>query len=446
MSIENILFNDITLGMDYQREHLVRSSDFALFTMLAGSHSCEGVVASPAIGVFLFITSACINSFPGHGAILKEQALHAHGDVRQGDVLQIALTVTHKCFEHNEVVLAATCHNQGGELLVSGNVTVTAPTEKCISHYEEVPQFTLRSPQVFAKLRQQTDLLPAVVTAVVHPCDRESLLGAMAAAQAKLIVPILVGPEAKIRALAQQEDIELGNTRIVDTAHSHDSAALAVALCRSGEAAALMKGSLHTDEMMSAVTCSKTGLRTGKRLSHVFVMDVPAYARPLLVTDAAINIAPDLAAKVDITQNAINLAHILGIPCPKVALLSAVETVYEKMPSTLDAALLCKMADRGQITGALLDGPLAFDNAISMTAAKMKRIVSPVAGQADILVVPDIESGNMLAKQMSYFAGADSAGIVLGARVPIVLTSRADDIQTRLASAAVMVLVAHAVK
>nr|WP_314901411.1 hypothetical protein [uncultured Deefgea sp.] len=176
MSIENILFNDITLGMNYQREHLVRSSDFALFTMLAGSHSCEGVAAAPAIGVFFFITSACINSFPGHGAILKEQALHAHGDVRQGDVLTIALTVTHKCGQHNEVILAATCHNQLGELLVSGNVTVTAPTEKCISHYEEVPQFTLRSPQVFAKLRQQTDLLPAVVTAVVHPCDRESII------------------------------------------------------------------------------------------------------------------------------------------------------------------------------------------------------------------------------------------------------------------------------
>lgn len=446
MSIENILFNDITLGMNYQREHVVRSSDFALFTMLAGSQTCEGIASTPAIGVFLFITSACINSFPGHGAILKEQALHSHGEVRQGDVLTIALSVTHKCVQHNEVILAATCHNQAGQLLVTGNVTVTAPIEKCISHYEEVPQFTLRSPQVFAKLREKTDLLPAVVTAVVHPCDRESLLGAMAAASAQLIVPILVGPEAKIRALAEQENVDLSTTRIVDTAHSHDSAEIAVALCRAGEAAALMKGSLHTDEMMSAVTSSKTGLRTGRRLSHVFVMDVPAYARPLLVTDAAINIAPDLAAKVDITQNAINLAHILGITMPKVALLSAVETVYEKMPSTLDAALLCKMADRGQITGALLDGPLAFDNAISMTAAKMKKIVSPVAGQADILVVPDIESGNMLAKQMSYFAGADSAGIVLGASVPIVLTSRADDIQTRLASAAVMVLVANSMK
>ena len=295
----------------------------------------------------------------------------------------------------------------------------------------------------FDKLLRAAQRARPVVTAVVHPCDRESLLGALEAAARGLIVPVLVGPEAKIRATARAARASLAGVRLEPTEHSHAAAERAVALARAGEVGALMKGSLHTDELMAAVVSSATGLRTARRTSHVFVLDVPAYPRPLLITDAAINIQPTLEEKADIVQNAIEFAHVLGIARPRVAILSAMETVNPKLQSTLDAAALCKMADRGQITGGLLDGPLAFDNAISPEAARAKRIDSPVAGRADILVVPDLESGNMLAKQLQYFAGADSAGIVLGTRVPIVLTSRADSAHNRLASAAVMVLLAR---
>jgi phosphate acetyltransferase len=286
--------------------------------------------------------------------------------------------------------------------------------------------------------------LPPVTCAVVHPCDRDSLLGALEAAHRGLIVPVLVGPERDPQRRASRMVPSLDGIVIVPTEHSHAAAMRAVELAREGRVEALMKGSLHTDELMAAVVPAVTGLRTARRVSHVFILDVPSYPRPLLVTDAAINIQPTLRDKVDIVQNAIDLAHVLGIVLPRVAILSAVETVNPGMPSTLEAAALCKMADRGQITGGLIDGPLAFDNAISLEAAKAKAIVSDVAGRADILVVPDIESGNMLAKQLQYLAGADSAGIVLGARVPIVLTSRADNIRSRLASTAVMVIVANA--
>jgi phosphotransacetylase len=254
---------------------------------------------------------------------------------------------------------------------------------------------------------------------------------------------VLVGPQAKIRAVAELAGADIAPWRIVDTPHSHAAADRAVAMARAGEVEALMKGSLHTDELMEAVVPSATGLRTERRISHVFVMDVPAYPRTLMITDAAINIAPDLGCKAEICQNAIDLAHVLGNPLPKVAILSAAETVNPKIESTLHAAALCKMADRGQITGGILDGPLAFDNAVSPEAARTKGIVSQVAGVADILLVPDLESGNMIAKQLTYLAGADSAGIVLGTRVPIVLTSRADNVRTRLASTAVLKLVAH---
>jgi len=441
---ENILFDDIRPGMRYQRKHVVQPGDITLFGMIAGSRGEGESLSVPALGAFPLFSSTTTNFFPGNGSILAGHELKSLGWIHDGDELTIDLEVTEKHEVSKQVVVEVHCQNQHGEMLAAGPITVVPPTVKRMNRFDEPPQLTLRQHHVFANLRAKASAYPPVRTAIVHPCDRESLLGALEAAREGLIYPILVGPEAKIRAVADKEGFTLGNTRIVDVPHSHAAAAKGVELCREGEAGALMKGSLHTDEMMGAVMSSATGLRCGKRVTHVFVMDVPAYGRPLLVTDAAINIAPDLAAKVDITQNAIHLAHILGIPEPKVAILSAVETVYEKMPSTLDAALLCKMADRGQITGGVLDGPLAFDNAVSMQAAKAKKIVSPVAGQADILVVPDIEAGNMLAKQMSYFAGADSAGIVLGARVPIILTSRADDAKTRLASCAVMVLVAHA--
>ena len=280
--------------------------------------------------------------------------------------------------------------------------------------------------------------------AVVHPCDRESLLGVVEATQAGLIVPTLVGPEAKIRAVAEQQGVDLAGIAVIDVEHSHAAADRAVALVREGRAEALMKGSLHTDELMGAVVDAATGLRTARRISHVFLADVPTYPKPLLITDAAINIEPDLECKADIVRNAIDLAIVLGIVEPKVAILAAVETVTPKMRSTIDAAALCKMADRNQITGGVLDGPLAFDNAISIVAAKTKGILSAVAGRADILVVPDLESGNMLAKQLEYLAEALLTGVVVGARVPIVLTSRADTAETRAASCAIALLMAHA--
>jgi len=279
--------------------------------------------------------------------------------------------------------------------------------------------------------------------AVVHPVDSNALLGAIEAAQAGLIVPVLVGPKDKIQAVALAHDIDLSPYTIVPTEHSHAAAEQAVALTRAGEVDAVMKGSLHTDELMHAVLAPGIGLATARRMSHVFVEGVPTYPRPLLITDSVLNIYPDLEAKKDIVQNAIDLAHVLGIDVPKVAILSVVETVSPKIQSTMDAAALCKMADRGQITGGIVDGPLAFDNAVSIEAARTKGIVSPVAGQADILVVPDLESGNMLAKQLEYLADAEAAGIVLGARVPIVLTSRSDSPLAHQASCALALLLAH---
>jgi phosphate acetyltransferase len=286
--------------------------------------------------------------------------------------------------------------------------------------------------------------LEAVPTAVAHPCEETALAGAIEAGEKGLIAPILVGPAAKIQEIAKKHSIQLGKTRVVDAPHSNAAAAKAVELVRQGEAELLMKGSLHSDELLSAVIAKETGLRTGRRISHVFIMDVPTYHKVLIVTDAAINIAPSLEDKIHICQNAIDLAVTLGVKKPKVAILAAVETVNSKMQATLDAAALCKMADRKQITGGILDGPLAFDNAISAEAAKIKGIVSEVAGDPDILLVPDLESGNMLAKQLSFLANADSAGLVLGAKVPIILTSRADSVRSRIASCAVAMLAAHA--
>jgi phosphate acetyltransferase len=287
---------------------------------------------------------------------------------------------------------------------------------------------------------------PPLRTAIVHPCDDASLLGAFEARDERLIIPVLVGPTAKIRAAAQDAKLSLDGVEIVDTPHSHAAAAKAVAMARSGEVEALMKGALHTDEVMGAVVHPDTGLRTERRISHVFVLDVPSYPKPLLLTDAAINIYPSLDDKRDIVQNAIDLAQALGVATPKVAILSAIETVNSKILSTIDAAALCKMADRRQITGGILDGPLAFDNAISKEAAIAKQIVSVVCGSADILVTPDLEAGNMLAKQLVYLAGAEAAGVVLGARVPIMLTSRADGSLARIASCAVAQLFAHRVE
>jgi phosphate acetyltransferase len=295
----------------------------------------------------------------------------------------------------------------------------------------------------YDRLIAAAQAIPAAATIVVHPCDESSLRGAADAAEAGIIKPILVGPSAKIKAAAFKHGIDISRFELVDVPHSEAAAAKAVELIHAAKGEILMKGSLHTDELMRSVTAKATGLRTDRRISHVFVMDVPAYSETLFITDAAINIFPDLDGKRDIVQNAIDLYTQIGIgTSPRVAILSAVETVTSKIPSTIDAAALCKMADRGQITGGVLDGPLALDNAISLEAAQIKKIDSPVAGRANVLVVPDLEAGNMLAKSLTFLAGADAAGIVLGARVPIILTSRADSTMTRLASCAVAVLVA----
>jgi phosphotransacetylase len=296
----------------------------------------------------------------------------------------------------------------------------------------------------YEQLLERCRGLAPIPTAVAYPCEETALSGAIDAGTEGLIVPILVGPAATIAEIAKAKGIDLGGAQIVDAADSHAAAAMAVQLVRQGKAELLMKGSLHTDELLGAVVARETGLRTGRRLSHVFLMDVPTYHKVLIVTDAAINIAPTLEDKVDICQNAIDLARTLGVERPKVAILAAVETVNSKMPATIDAAALCKMAERGQIRGGLLDGPLAFDNAISREAAKIKGITSEVAGDPDILLAPDLEAGNMMAKQLSFLANADSAGLVLGARVPIILTSRADSLRSRVASCAVAVLAAHA--
>jgi phosphate acetyltransferase len=301
----------------------------------------------------------------------------------------------------------------------------------------------LRPHEKYERLVAATKGLQPLATAVAHPCDEASLAGALEAAQANMIIPILVGKKDRIVSLAGSKGLSLDGIEIIDVPHSHEAADKAVELVRTGKAELLMKGSLHSDELLGAVTKRETGLRTGRRISHVFVMDVPNHPRTLFITDAAVNIAPDLMGKRDIIQNAIDLYAGLGFGTPKVAILSAVETVNPSIPSTIEAAALCKMSDRGQITGGELDGPLAFDNAISPEAARIKGIKSPVAGQAQILVVPDLEAGNMLAKNLTFLSGADAAGIVLGARVPIILTSRADNLRSRMASCAVAMLLAY---
>jgi phosphate acetyltransferase len=392
------------------------------------------------------ISTVLGTQFPGPGTILIDECLHFARPVTIGDTITVTLTAKQK-FDHNKhVILDCVATNQENLQVLRGTAEVLAPSEK-ISHMQEFHRPSVSIDNKHERFQQMLSMvrgMEPIPTAVAHPCDKESLKGPVIAFHEGIIEPILVGPESRIRSVAEEFGIDLHGIRIVNAKHSHDAAAIAVSLVRTGDAEALMKGSLHTDELMAEVVARANGLRTARRISHVFLMNVPTYHRPLLITDAAINIAPTLEDKVDIVQNAIDLAHIIGIPEPKVAILSAVETVNPKIQSTLDAAALCKMADRGQIKGGILDGPLAFDNAVSIVAAKTKGIKSAVAGHAEILVVPDLESGNMVAKQLEYLANALTAGIVLGTRVPIVLTSRADTAETRVASCVIAALVAHA--
>ena len=456
--LSNKTYDEIHVGDSSSLKRTLKPDDVQLFAVLTGD--VNPAVMEPQFaesGLFRevmahgmwsgsLISTVLGTQFPGPGTILVDQTLHFARPVTLGDTITITVTVKQK-FDHNKHILFdCVCINQENLQVVRGTAEVLAPTEK-VTRMSEVHLPEIRIDDKYARYQHmlsQVKGLEPIPTAVAHPCDRESLKGPVIAFQEGIIEPILVGPESKIRAVAEEFSIDLHGIRIVNAKHSHDSAAIAVSLVRTGDAEALMKGSLHTDELMGEVVSRANGLRTARRISHVFLMQVPTYHRPLLITDAAINIAPTLEEKVDIVQNAIDLAHIIGIPEPKVAILSAVETVNPKIQSTLDAAALCKMADRGQIKGGILDGPLAFDNAVSIVAAKTKGIKSAVAGHAEILVVPDLESGNMVAKQLEYLANALSAGIVLGTSVPIILTSRADTAETRTASCVVAALVAHA--
>lgn len=455
--IENHTFDEISVGDSEQLTRTLKVEDIQLFAAMSGdvnpthvdpeyanSTQFHGIIAHGMWGGAL-ISTVLGTAYPGPGTVYLSQSLRFLRPVRVGDTLAVRVTVVEKDDRNHHVELDCLCTDQHGNAVITGSALVQAPTEKVRRARMAPLKVRLSDKQLrYRQLLALTRDLPAITVAVVHPCSEEALRGAIEAAEMRLIVPVLVGPEAKIRAVAAAAAIELAGQRIVDTPHSHAAARLAVTMARNGEVQALMKGSLHTDELMAEVVKSTDGLRTDRRISHVFVLDVPSYPKPLLISDAAINVEPDLDTKRDIVRNAIDLAHALGIAAPKVAILAAVETVNAKMRSTLDAAALCKMADRGQITGGVVDGPLAFDNAVSVQAARDKGIASPVAGQADILIAPDLESGNMIAKQLQYLADAQAAGLVMGARVPIILTSRADDALARTASCALALLVVNA--
>ncbi len=452
--LENTTYDELRVGQSARLLRTLTQADIQAFAAVSGDTNpahlnpeyanatlFHGVIAHGMWGGAL-ISALLGTQFPGPGTIYLEQNLHFARPVRIGDTLTVTATVVGKDDAKKRAELDCVVTNQSGERVLYGTARVIPPVQKVRLPKIPAPQIQLFDPEArFQELLALADGMPAVRCAVVHPCDAGSLSGALDAARHGLIVPVLVGPEARIRAVAAEAGLDLDGVEILGVEHSHAAAALAAGMAARREVEVLMKGSLHTDELIKAVLAEPL-LRTGRRMSHLFRFDVPLYAKPLLITDAALNIRPTLSEKVDIVQNAIDFARVLGVDQPKVAILSAVETVNPDIPSTLDAAALCKMADRGQIQGGVLDGPLAFDNAVSAQAAEIKHITSAVAGDADILAVPDLESGNMLAKQLEYLAGASGAGLVLGARVPIALTSRADGPRVRVASALLATLAA----
>lgn len=453
--IENRTFDEIAVGESASLVRRLTRADIELFAILSGdvnpahlddqfaARSLFRHVVAHGMWSGALFSAVMGTKLPGPGSIYLGQDLRFLRPIALDDTITVTVTVREKRPEKQIVVFDCRAVNQAGVEVVRGTAEVKAPTEKLRLLPAELPEVQFRRHDVYHDLIQRCHGLAPLRTAVAHPCDAPSLAGTCAAAEAGLIVPVLVGPEARIRAVAAEAGLNISAFRIVSTLHSNASAAKAVDLVRTSEVQALMKGSLETAELMHEVVPASSGLRTARRMSHVYMLQVPAYPRPLLLTDAEINIAPTLPQMRDICQNAIDLAHTIGISEPKVALLSAIETVSEKLANTLEAAALCKMAERGQITGAVVDGPLAFDSAVSAEAARTKGIQSRVAGQADILVVRDLEGGSLLAKQLSFLAGADAAGIVTGARVPIVLTSRADGQRTRVASCALAVLSAY---
>ncbi len=433
------------VGLTRGMTHTLRAQGFDLAAALFGApdtafdHLPSQAQALLQQGLILDFTARAL---PGPGATLRSMDLTLGLPPLPQEAVEITGTIVARP-DPETAVLAIVVSGPRGRL-AEASATFALPVVAVTAMAGARPDIQLHRHRHLAALMARSAELPALTAAVAWPCDRDSLLGPVEAARRGALRPLLVGPRDVIERIAAEAGASLAACEIIEAATPQEAAVAAVRLCREGRAASLMKGSLHTDELMSAAVARDGGLRTGRRLSHVFAMDVPSYPKALFVTDAAINIVPDLRTKMDIVQNAADLLHALGNPMPKVAILAAVETVNPAMPSTLEAAALCKMADRGQITGAILDGPLAFDNAISKAAAAIKKIVSPVAGEADILLAPDLESGNMVAKQLSYLAGADSAGIVLGARVPIILTSRADSVESRLASVALAQVLAAA--
>ncbi len=453
--LENYPYDSIVVGQAARLVRTLTLADIQAFAAVSGDTNpahldpeyanatlFHGVIGHGMWGGSL-ISSLLGTVFPGPGTIYLEQNLHFSRPVRIGDTLNVTVTCISKQDDKKTVELDCLLVNQKGDRVLYGVAKVMAPTEKLRMPRIHAPHISLFDPeQRHANLLALGAQLEPVRCGVVHPCDADSLQGAMDAHQAGLIHAVLIAPEKKLRAVAAEAGIDLTGIEVIHVEHSHAAADLAAQMAADKKLEALMKGSLHTDELIHAVVSQK-GLRTGRRMSHVFRFEAPMYPKPLYITDAALNIAPTLAEKADIVQNAILFAQIMGVATPKVAILSAVETVNPNIPSTLDAAALCKMADRGQIKGGLLDGPLAFDNAVSSHAAEIKHIESAVAGQADILVAPDLESGNMMAKQLEYLAGASGSGVVLGARVPIALTSRADSATTRSASALLAKLIAH---
>ncbi|MDR2689181.1 MAG: bifunctional enoyl-CoA hydratase/phosphate acetyltransferase [Azoarcus sp.] len=454
--IQNRTFDEIQPGDSVQITRTLNDQDIQLFAAISGdvnpthldpefAHSGQfREIVGHSLWSSTLISAILGNEFPGPGTVYVSQNVNFYRPVTVGDTLTVTVTCREKHDHNHHITFDCQAVNQTGLRVIGGDAVVSAPTEKIRRPRIAPPEVTVADREArYRRLLSVTEGLPPVRIAVAYPCDADSLLGPIQAAEAGLVTPILVGPEKKIRALAETQELNIANFRIVDVDDEHQAARAAVALCRDNGVDALMKGSLHTDHLMSAVVSKENGLRTARRISHVFLADVPSYPRLLLITDAAVNIAPSLQEKADIIQNAIELSRMLGVEEPKVAILAAVETINPKMITTLEAAALCKMADRGQIKGGLLDGPLAFDNAVSSKAAKIKGIHSPVAGQADILAVPNIEAGNMIAKQLEYLAGALMGGIVLGARVPIVLTSRADTPRTRAVSCAIAQLMAH---
>lgn len=452
--VESKTYEEIAIGDMATTEHIFNEDDAMAFASISGfravlntDEQIERAGGIPPTGPNMWCASLISGLFsmniPGPGCTLTNVCLSFHTRIRVGDRILVKVRVTAKEDATRTIIFDCEAHNSAGASIFTGTAHLLAPEKTQRWSTLPLPELIVKNPyRHYLGMIARATSKPPVRTAVVWPCDEVSLGGAYQAYKDRLIEPILVGSEAKIRSVAEKIQVDLGAIPIVDVAESRMAAIKGVELARKGEAQMLMKGSLHTDELMGAVVSREGGMRVGRRISHVFALDVPSYHKPLFVTDAAVNIQPDLETKIDILQNAIDMMNALEIENPKVAILSAVESVNPAIPSTLDAAALCKMVDRGQIKGATVDGPLAFDNAISSDAARIKKIESQVAGDVDLLMVPNLEAGNILFKELQYLAGALAAGVVVGARVPIILTSRADGELARMASCALGVLIA----